>query len=325
MDFNAVFNRAVESAINAKKDELIKQTLEEDHNYINFQLEKLFGATYNHIGNVLAKYNVDVNVLEKILNLLNDVFDSAKVAVTGKKVEKSVEGKVAQVEEEEEEFEDEGGENEVLTDDDELVTVDGEGRITIPARVFDKTDFPLYGKAKILGDEDGLYIVKENVFDHKKEFIKYRDLTNSSFRIGVANLLNVEPGDTVKVTATEDGKITIKAVADTHDSSHYDEVIEKLDLTVDKENKITIPNYAIKEADLENIKLYFYRDEEYVVMTSKRDTFKYDDDFEELNKCRFVFEGEALRLGVGKMLYTKAGDNVHVEICNGQIGMWKTW
>ena len=78
MDLNAMVKRAVEE----EKEELINQTLKEDHDYIMYQMKKLFGGTYKHIENVLKKYNGDYSTeSEEVLNILATMMDNIEEAI----------------------------------------------------------------------------------------------------------------------------------------------------------------------------------------------------------------------------------------------------
>lgn len=303
MDWNAVFNRAVESAFNAKKDDLINQTLKEDHDYIMFNLKKIFDETYKHLNNYLLGV-ADSDDVVGALKIVKDFMNKIEETVTGEKIKNE----------------------EVLTDDDETVMVDNEGTINIPARVFKKVNFTDREFVKIVGDGDGLYIYKPKNFRYDMEWIKDRLYNpNHSFKLSVSNLLGVEPGDVLKVTAVEDGKIAIKVITDIEEDevTRFTEKIETFDVIVDSGNRINIPNRAIKEADLENILLYFFKEGNHIIITPKEQIFKYMDNIKMVQEKLYIYEGKPLRIGVGKMLGTKTGNIVRVEVCEGQINMWK--
>ena len=202
MDVNAAIEKAVTEKMEQVKGQIIKQTLEEDHDYIMFKLHKIFGANYKHIENVLKKYNGDyATENEEVLNILTKMMDDVEEAVTGKKVEKTckcdgtcTECTCKKTEEEEE-----------IPDRLHLIEViaDGEKRITIPYDAF--FDAGLNEKTvKILKERDEdtntFYIVGKDFEEDEDLFeVISERYVKKHLRIGVGKLLNVIPGDYVGI------------------------------------------------------------------------------------------------------------------------------
>ena len=85
MDVNDAINKAVEEKMEQIKGQIIKQTLDEDHDYIMFKLHKIFGETYGHLDNYLKKTCLYQDEYKKILNIITDMMDGVEEAVTGEK------------------------------------------------------------------------------------------------------------------------------------------------------------------------------------------------------------------------------------------------
>lgn len=209
MDINAAIEKAVEEKMEQVKGQIIKQTLEEDHDFIMFKLHKIFGETYKHLENYLIKEFGYAD--DKILDIVANMMDDVEETVTGKEVEKTCEcdgtctecacGKEAV--DEEEVNEDRKSVTEVITD--------GEKRITIPYDAF--VDAGLAGRTvKILKECDGVgtfYIVpcdfefNENIYELVAQRAVFKTL-----RIGVGKLLNAVPGDYIGIDAY-DGQLVV--------------------------------------------------------------------------------------------------------------------
>lgn len=187
MDFNKVFENAVNEAVNEKITT------------INDLLNKKFEKYDSNLVKVLdgIKAVIDADDAGQIFNFFNNFNKEIKAAVNGEELDiPFVNPKTKSIPKTQPK------ENRNVTE----VIVDREGRIRIPKDVLDKIDLPLEGTVKILKDKktNSIYITNESYYDHKKTFIKYRDLTDGAFRIGIANLLNVKEGDVVGIEVGED-------------------------------------------------------------------------------------------------------------------------
>ena len=202
MDFNAYVDKAIKSGIEAGKDQLIKQTLKEDHDYIMFKLHKIFGASYKHIENVLKKYNGDyATETEEVLNILTTMMDDVEEAVTSEK-KCNCDGTCKECKCKKEVVEEDELDRIML----EEIPVDKSKRITISYNTLHEAGLEADRELTVLKskeDENVFYIVNE-FFDYdtnRIEFVKtiYHNESTEALRIGVGKLLNVKYGDIVSV------------------------------------------------------------------------------------------------------------------------------
>lgn len=200
MDFNAYVDKAIKSGIEAGKDQLIKQTLEEDHDYIMFKLHKIFGASYKHIENVLKKYNGDyATENEEVLNILANMMDDVEEAVTGKEVIK-----VSKEEEEDEP-------DRIMLEE---VPVDNQKRITISWSTMNEAKLTKHNELYVLKskEDDNMFYIVDEDFNYDTNRLEYiKSVFHYGFdalRMGIGSLLNVKYGDIVGVDVY-DGQLVI--------------------------------------------------------------------------------------------------------------------
>lgn len=276
MDFNAIINAAIKSAVEAQKDELIKQTLKEDHDYIMFKVNKIFRGVIAHLDNICIKYNVDEQTVTKIAYVFVDLQKEIEEAITGKKIEKPVEedigldaGKInwtegldelekrimkANAEEakrnwdkcrEDNEEEEEEIEEEV---DDELIEyqeipTDKQKRITISFDTLYEAGMwqeEIFKILKSKEDDNVFYIVDMNFsYDiNKFEFIKNIEYSNKkAIRIGIGKLLNVKYGDVIGVDVYKGQIMIFNTNSNVND---FDKQIEEKEEKVEEEPKVNI-------------------------------------------------------------------------------------
>ena len=229
MNINALFSRAISSAVEVKKDELIKQTLKEDHDYLTFKLNIIFA---NYLEKMQETFKNELEGQEDLVkNLIrqlemevytnmNDLYKEFKTAVIGEEKEEPVEEK--KVEEEEDRgpgwYKDENGEwdwdrdeaeTERMNDDYDMIEyqeipVDKEKRLSINRSIFEE--------AKIKGNivqvlvstsgKENLIKITNSDSDYDVSEFKYYatySLTDKGLRISLGRLLNVQSYELVNV------------------------------------------------------------------------------------------------------------------------------
>lgn len=198
MDLNTYVDKAIKSGIEAGKDQLIKQTLEEDHDYIMFQLHKIFGKTYGHLDSYLKKTCLYQDEYKKILNIITDMMDDVEEAVTGKKCDcdgTCTECTCKKVKEDDEP-------DRIMLEE---IPVDKQKRITISYNTLYEAGLDAEDRLFVLKskeDEDVFYIVNEffNWDENRLDLAKivYNN-ENTAVRLSIGKLLDVKAGDIVGV------------------------------------------------------------------------------------------------------------------------------
>lgn len=219
-DFNKLFEKEIEKAIAAKEQEIKDLVLKNDHDAIKALLNKKIGVYSDNLIKLFGAYKVKGAAADAIYNHLYNFYKEATAAVDGK--DKHIPFITPTVAAEEK-----GEEAPVGRKFVKEVIVDGEGRIRVTKDVLDGTDFPLEGTILILrkiGTIGTIYIVPEdfNYDTNKYELVKERELTESSFRIGVGKLLDVVPGMIVGIDVYEDQLVLYNT-----DAYHQDTVSTK--------------------------------------------------------------------------------------------------
>lgn len=234
MDMNAYVENAIKGGIEAKKDELIKQTLKEDHDFIMFKLHKIFGETYGHLDNYLKKTCLYQDESEKILNILTDMMNDVEEAVTGKKVEEPVEGKEL-VENEEDEL------DRIMLEE---VPVDKQKRITIAYNTLYEAGLDAEDRLFVLkskDDDDVFYIVNEffNWDENRLDLAKivYNN-ENTAVRLSIGKLLDVKAGDIVGVDVYDRQLVIYNTGSNVEDLTE-DEVEEEPEENVNKSTQVS--------------------------------------------------------------------------------------
>ena len=209
MNLNAAVEKAVNEGIEAKKDALIKQTLEEDHDYIMFKLHKIFGETYGHLDNYLKKTCLYQDESKKILNIITDMMDDVEETVTGKK-KCNCDGTCEECKCNKAEEEEEDPDLIML----EEIPVDKSKRITISYNTLHEAKLTEHNELYVLKskeDDNVFYIVDEdfNYDTNRLEYIKsVFHYGFDALRFGIGSLLDVKYGDIVGVDVY-DGQLVI--------------------------------------------------------------------------------------------------------------------
>lgn len=273
MDFNAIINAAIRSAVEAQKDELIKKTLDEDHNFIMYKLEKIFDEAQKQFKKSLKNVKNNKKILDIVTNMKNQIEE----AVTGNKVEEPVE------EEDDDEnrgpgwYKDQDGNwdwdrdaaesasyaedmyagygeeddtsEAVEETDDELIEyqeipVDKQKRITISfdtlyeARMWQEDVFKIL---KSKEDDNVFYIVNMNFsYDiNKFEFIKNIEYSGKkAIRIGIGKLLDVKYGDIIGVDVYREQIMIFNTNSNVEDFDKQEEVVKQEEQITEDEPKV---------------------------------------------------------------------------------------
>lgn len=242
MDFNAYVDKAIKSGIEAGKDQLIKQTLKEDHDYIMFKLHKIFGETYGHLDNFLKTTGLFQDEYKKILNIVTDMMNQVEETVTGEKAEGLDTTTVENTIEEEDP-------DRIMLEE---IPVDKQKRITISYNT-------LYEAG--LDSEEQLFVLKskedENVFYVVNEFFNWdtnrldlvktisRNESTEALRISIGKLLDVKYGDIVGVDVYDHQLVIYNTGSNVNDLT--EQKIEKPEDNTNKEVKEFSLNDLIKQ------------------------------------------------------------------------------
>lgn len=241
MDMNAYVENAIKGGIEAKKDELIKQTLEEDHDYIMFKLHKIFGETYGHLENYLKKTCLYQDESKKILNIITDMMDGVEEAVTGEK-KCNCDGTCKECKCGKEEVEEEP--DRIMLEE---IPVDKQKRITISYNTLYEAGLDAENRLFVLKskeDKDVFYIVNEffNWDENRLDLAKivYNN-ENTAVRLSIGKLLDVKAGDIVGVDVY-DRQLVIYTTGSNVEDLTEDEVEEEPEEEpINDINKLNVP------------------------------------------------------------------------------------
>lgn len=200
MDFNAYVANAIKSGIEAGKDQLIKQTLKEDHDYIMFKLHKIFGGAYTHIENILNDFTLLPEKREKVLSILATMMDDTEETITREK-KCDCDGTCEECKCGKETKEEKEDPDRIMLEE---IPVDKQKRITISYNTLYEAGLDAEDRLFVLKskEDDTIYIVNE-FFDWDENRLDLAKIVynneNTAVRLSIGKLLDVKYGDIVGV------------------------------------------------------------------------------------------------------------------------------